>query len=188
MKTNIILSLLFTLLMCCSCGGNDKNDELGDDVITRVQDGNGKVFLESGVLVDANLNFTQAQLEQALDNYEWETDYSFYYDNNIISSNKANTDFEISFHTNRTAECPLFTSNSRIRDVAVEGKQGSFVVAEMRKPVNGHRVASHSGDEPGKFRGASGHERAFQAGEAETVQHACGKAHHILRGCADFHA
>lgn len=132
MKTNIILSLLFTLLMCCSCGGNDKNDEPGDDVITRVQDGNGKAFLESGVLVDANLNFTQAQLEQALDNYEWETDYSFYYDNNIISSNKANTDFEISFHTNRTAECPLFPSNSRIRDVAVEGKH---IMITHKEPV-----------------------------------------------------
>ena len=31
MKTNIILSLIFTLLMCCSCGGDEPNPETGSN-------------------------------------------------------------------------------------------------------------------------------------------------------------
>ena len=54
-----ILCLLMCSFLISSCGDDDKNEELGDDVITRVQDGNGKAFLESGELVDATLDFTQ---------------------------------------------------------------------------------------------------------------------------------
>ena len=116
----ILIAILLVSITSCV---DDKNKDEPDDVITRVQDGNGKVFLEGGAIVDANLDYTQAQLEQALDNYEWETDYSFYYDNKTISSNKANNGFVLLFHTNRTVECPLFPSSSRVRDVAVSGKQ-----------------------------------------------------------------
>lgn len=117
-RLNLMLLAAITMMMV-ACGKNDEPVYRN----TRDLDGNGKAFLEGGVLVDANLNFTQAQLEQALDNYEWETDYSFYYDNNTISSSKDNTGFVLSFHTNRTVECPIFTQRSRVRDVAITGKQ-----------------------------------------------------------------
>ena len=79
-----ILCLLLCSFLISSCGGDDKNDEIGDDVITRVQDGNGKVFLENGELVDATLDFTQQDLENAISSYEWERAYGFYYDNHKI--------------------------------------------------------------------------------------------------------
>ncbi len=123
MKPIYYIFIVILLVAITSCGDDKSKDEPEVDVITRVQDGNGKVFLEGGVIVDANLDYTQAQLEQALDSCEWETDYSFYYDNKTISSSKANTGFVLLFHTNRTVECPLFPSPSRVRDVAVYGKQ-----------------------------------------------------------------
>ena len=101
---------------------------------TRAMDGNGKAFLEGGVLVDANLNFTQSQLQQALNNHEWETDYSFYYDNNTIASNKSNNGFILLFHTNRTVESSMFPSSSRIRDVAVSGKQ--IIITHEESPYS----------------------------------------------------
>ena len=123
-KKQFIFVVLGTLFLFSSCGSdNKKSDEPDVDVITRVKDGNGKAFLEGGVLVNANLDYTQSQLEQALDNYEWETDYSFYYDNHTISSNKANSGFNLLIHTNRTVECPLFPESSRIRNLTVAGKQ-----------------------------------------------------------------
>ena len=66
-------------MLLVSCGDNEPE-------ITRVQDGNGKVFLETGILVDANLNFSQAELELALKTYRWEREYSFYYDNFTVSN------------------------------------------------------------------------------------------------------
>ena len=117
-KLNLMLLAAISMMMV-AC---DKNDE-PERMATRVLDGNGKVFLEGGVLVDANLDFTQSQLEQALNSHEWETDYSFYYDNNIISPSKADNGFVLSFYTNKTVECPMFTQHTRVRDVSVSGKQ-----------------------------------------------------------------
>ena len=63
-KSSIMLSVLCLLvgispIYLASCGDNENEP---DNVITRVQDGNGKVFLEKGILVDANLDYTQSEL------------------------------------------------------------------------------------------------------------------------------
>lgn len=76
------LVLVFVLVSC----GNDEPGERDHDrgLVTRPQDGNGKAFLENGKHVDANLNFTEAQLRDALSKYDWERDYCFYYDNTKV--------------------------------------------------------------------------------------------------------
>ena len=83
-KITLILMLLAAGLLAVSCGHDD--EPVDPNEITRVQDGNGKVFLESGLLVEANLNYTQNDLINALATYEWERDYCFYYDNNLKSA------------------------------------------------------------------------------------------------------
>ena len=78
-KISLYLLMILATGMFTSCGDDEPE-------ITRVQDGNGKVFLETGKLVDANLNFSEAELKQALNTYKWEREYSFYYDNQTISN------------------------------------------------------------------------------------------------------
>ena len=78
-KISLYLLMILAAGMLTSCGDDEPE-------ITRVQDGNGKVFLETGTLVDANLNFSEAELEHALNTYKWEREYSFYYDNHTISN------------------------------------------------------------------------------------------------------
>ena len=68
-KLTLILMLLAAGLMAISCGHDEPVDP---NEITRVQDGKGKVFLENGTLVDANLDYTQAELIDALNKYDWE--------------------------------------------------------------------------------------------------------------------
>ena len=81
-KLSLILLLLVTL--CVSCGNDEPNYNKKTE-ITRPKDGNGKVFVESGKLIDSNMNFTKEQLTDAMDNYEWELEYAIYYDNNTVS-------------------------------------------------------------------------------------------------------
>ena len=81
-KLSLILILEVTL--CVSCGNDEPNYNKKTE-ITRPKDGNGKVFVESGKLIDSNMNFTKEQLTDAMDNYEWELEYAIYYDNNTVS-------------------------------------------------------------------------------------------------------
>lgn len=76
----ILLSLAFVLV---SCGNVEPDDPTR---VTRPQDGNGKVFLENGTLVDATLDFTSEQLKAALSQYEWKQEYCFYYNNTEVKS------------------------------------------------------------------------------------------------------
>ena len=119
-KITLILMLLAAGLMAVSCGHDDEPVDPND--ITRVQDGNGKVFLENGTLVDANLDYTQAELEQALQQYDWEREYCFFYDNHNISSRISELRYmPIIIHTNGTIditdEYPL-----RQREYTIKGK------------------------------------------------------------------
>ena len=54
-KLTLIMMMLAAGLMAVSCG-DSKDEPVTPDEITRVQDGNGKVFLENGTLVNANLD------------------------------------------------------------------------------------------------------------------------------------
>ena len=119
-KLTLILMLLAAGLMAVSCGHDD--EPVDPNEITRVQDGNGKVFLENGTLVDANLDYSQEELEQALKLYEWEREYCFFYDNRNVSSRISELRYmPIIIHTNGTIditdEYPL-----RQREYTIKGK------------------------------------------------------------------
>ena len=72
---SVAVSMLSVLLL--ACGDRDEPEPVKPDEITRVQDGNGKVFLENGVLVNANIDYTSAELSKALTEHEWYFDYGF---------------------------------------------------------------------------------------------------------------
>ena len=84
-KLTLILMLLATGLMAVSCGHSDEPEPEKPDEITRVQDGNGKIFLENGLLVEANTTFNESLMNQALAETNWKRSYSFLYDNHHVS-------------------------------------------------------------------------------------------------------
>ena len=130
MRYTYLFFLVFTTgLMMISCG---RDEPVGADEITRVQDGNGKVFLENGLLVDANLDYTQAELEEALKSYEWEREYSFYYDNHTISSKTEIGGMPVAIHGNGTIEFDFDIEDARVRTYTVSGKK---ITAIMQAPV-----------------------------------------------------
>ena len=120
-KITLILMLLAAGLMAVSCGHDD--EPVDPNEITRVQDGNGKVFLENGTLVDANLDYTQAELEQALQQYDWEREYSFYYDNRKISPKMEINAMPRIIHPDGTIEFDFPIEEGRLRLYTVSGKQ-----------------------------------------------------------------
>ncbi len=102
---SIIISLLLVLLFMVlySCGNNDEPVDPNKDPeyeITRVKDGNGKVFLCNGELVDANLKFDQALMTEALTSTVWKRDYVFIYDNSHVSDT-----FDLGVHSSKL---PIF--------------------------------------------------------------------------------
>lgn len=119
----LALSLVFILAAC----GNDEPDD--PNKLTRVQDGNGKVFLEKGKLVDANLDYTQDQLIEALNRYEWQREYSFYYDNKTISGKDEMAWLPIKMHTDSTIEYDTDIDAAKFWDMSISGKR---ITATMR--------------------------------------------------------
>ena len=81
--------LMIAVVACCAmafvaCGDDDPSG--GDDgKITRVQDGDGKAFIEDGKLVDANLKYTRDLRDSAFSHYDWMCEYAICYDNKRIS-------------------------------------------------------------------------------------------------------
>ena len=131
-KSSIMLSVLCLLvgispIYLASCGDNENEP---DNVITRVQDGNGKVFLEKGILVDANLDYTQSELEDALSQHEWEREYCFYYDNSKVSDRVEIGGLPIIIHTNGTIEYDFGSERSRFRDLSIFGKRITATMIE----------------------------------------------------------
>jgi hypothetical protein len=116
-KTFFVIFIGFILI---SCGHDEPVDP---NEITRVQDGNGKVFLENGTLVDANLDYTQAELEQALQQYDWEREYSFYYDNRKISPKMEINAMPRIIHPDGTIEFDFSIEDARVRLYTISGKQ-----------------------------------------------------------------
>lgn len=82
--------LLIAVVACCamafvSCGDDEPSGGGDDGEITRVQDGDGKAFLESGKLVDVNLKYTRELCDSAFSHYDWTAEYAICYDNKRIS-------------------------------------------------------------------------------------------------------
>lgn len=112
--------VIFIGIIMISCGHDEPVDP---NEITRVQDGNGKVFLENGTLVDANLDYTQAELEQALQQYDWEREYSFFYDNRKISPKTEIDAMPRIIHPDGTIVFDFPAEDARVRTYTVSGKQ-----------------------------------------------------------------
>lgn len=113
-----LLSIVFVL---ASCSTEEPDDPVRE---TRPRDGNGKVFLESGKLVDANLDFTEAQLKDALSKYEWKLDYSFCYDIKKVSDKKAIGGMPIKMHTDGMMEFDFSSSaKNNFWKMSVSGKK-----------------------------------------------------------------
>ena len=121
---NLIIATLLSVMLF-SCGGNDEPEPEKSDEITRVQDGNGKVFIDNGVLVEANIDYTSAQLTKALAEHEWAFDYGFYYDNHHVSSKAEMGSYCPTFiHTNGTIEYSNFSRvEGRICAYGINGKE-----------------------------------------------------------------
>lgn len=82
--------LLIAVVACfvmafVSCGSDEPSGGGDDGKITRVQDGDGKAFLEDGKLVDANLKYTRELRDSAFSHYDWTFEYAICYDNKRIS-------------------------------------------------------------------------------------------------------
>lgn len=89
--------LLIAVLACfamafVSCGDDDPSGGGDDGKITRVQDGDGKAFLEGGKLVDANLKYTRELRDSAFAHYDWTSEYAICYDNKRISGKIKDTE------------------------------------------------------------------------------------------------
>ena len=119
-KFYLLIMLLAAGLMAVSCGHDEPVDP---NEITRVQDGNGKVFLENGTLVDANLDYTQSELIDALNKYDWEREYSFYYDNSKISPKTEIDAMPRIIHPDGTIVFDFPAEDARVRLYTVSGKQ-----------------------------------------------------------------
>ena len=119
----ILVPVFFVLLI--ACGEGDEPDPVKPDEITRVQDGNGKVFLENGVLVEANIDYTSAELSKALTEHEWYFDYGFYYDNSHVSPKKEFGGYwPTNIHVDGTIEYSKFPKQEgKIRDFSINGKE-----------------------------------------------------------------
>ncbi len=114
-KLTLILMLLATGLMAVSCGDSDEPEPVKPDEITRVQDGNGKIFLENGVLVNANIDYTSTELSKALTEHEWYFDYGFYYDNSHVSPKKEFGGYwPTNIHVDGTIEYSLKSATYRV--------------------------------------------------------------------------
>ena len=108
-----------------ACGDSDEPDPVNPDEITRVQDGNGKVFLEDGTLVDANIDYTSDALNKALISHEWYFDHGFFYDNAHVSSKQElGGNWPTNIHADGTIEYKKFPKQEgKIRDFSINGKE-----------------------------------------------------------------
>ena len=124
-KLFISFVLLSFSVALTACGGNDEPIPEKTDEITRVQDGNGKVFLENGVLVAANIDYTAAELNEALTGHEWYFDYGFYYDNHNVSPKMdLSRSFPTNIHVDGTIEYQNYPiEEGRVRDYSINGKE-----------------------------------------------------------------
>ena len=118
MKKLVFLTLALALI-CGACGSDEPDNP---NKTARVQDGNGKVFLENGVLINANIDYTQEELITALSTYNWIREYCFLYDKNKISDKMDIFAQPLKMNTDLTMEYGP-ESGSGICDLTVSGKQ-----------------------------------------------------------------
>ena len=128
-KVIFLFTVIATAIIAVSCGHSDEPDPVKPDEITRVKDGNGKVFLENGVLVAANIDFTAAELNEALTEHEWYFDYRFIYDNHKVSPKMdLSNNYPTNIHVDGTIEYRNFqVEEGKIRDYSIKGKEMTVI-------------------------------------------------------------
>ena len=139
-KLSYMLLLLLVALCAASCS-NDEPDYNRKPDLKRPQDGNGKVFIENGKLVEANMNFTR-ELTDALNNYEWEREYFFYYDNNTVSGKLLNINaLPVKIHTDKDKKMEYLYllegghTRTSYREVVIKGKL--LIAAQPSATIDG---------------------------------------------------
>ncbi|MPN60943.1 hypothetical protein SDC9_208676 [bioreactor metagenome] len=70
--------------------------------------------------------------------------------------------------------------------MAVLGKHGGFIIAEMAQPIRRECVAAHRLNQARYLACATRHQRAFERRLAEPVEYARGDADDVFGCCADF--
>ena len=142
-KLTLILMLLATGLMAVSCGHSDEPEPVKPDEITRVQDGNGKIFLENGALIEANTAFNESLMNQALAETNWKRSYGFLYDNHHVSGviEFSNRFIPLELWPDKIA---MFSDNST-RPYSVSGRAISFTVDPLSStffPTNSYTIVA----------------------------------------------
>lgn len=126
------LLLLSMVLILVACGNDEPEDPTNK--MTRPQDGNGKVFLENGTLVDATLDFTSDQLKEALSKYEWEREYSFNYDNTKVTGRIAASGMPLKITNGMMSFAwqGAGADNLTYKDIAIKGK---YIIATQHHDI-----------------------------------------------------
>lgn len=123
-----------------SCGSN--NEPENTDEITRMQDGDGRIFLAKGEPVSATTSFTRAQLNDALANYEWEREYVIYYDNKQIGDR---TDHALSphkIHANGTIELDsTFHESHPYAEIGYSVNGKKLITRDQSSALSSYRVS-----------------------------------------------
>ena len=132
-KLSLILLLLVSL--CVSCGDDEPNYNKKPK-INRPQDGNGKVFIENGKLVDGNIDYSDAQLSEALKCYDWKKQYSFYYDNDKVSGKMDIDGMPTIIHANGNMEY-WSLDGSYISTSTINLKGKLLITSQQRDPSSG---------------------------------------------------
>ncbi|MDO4511634.1 MAG: hypothetical protein Q4B68_07460 [Bacteroidales bacterium] len=114
MKISKILSIVLTfasVVAMISCGGG-KDEPDAPEVITRVKDVDGKVFVENSQMIVATTAFSGEQLQEVLSASRWARSYDLFYDKDHVSGkiSLAESQFPVALVDGTKAVFPLGTS------------------------------------------------------------------------------
>ena len=114
--SSFILISLIGLLSLASCS-HDEPEYYN-------QEATGETFIENGVLVKANTDFSTEMLTYALSKHEWKRTSVFYYDDNYVSDKFSVSGAPLFIHRNGTIEYVSgMGDDARIRQYMVNGRE-----------------------------------------------------------------
>ena len=118
MKKLVVIVLLLAAGLMAVCCGHDEPEFY-------TQEATGETFIENGVLVKANTDFSPDMLTYALSKHEWKRVSIFYYDNEEHVSDKVTIPgAPLYIHKNGTVEyISSIGDGARIRQYIINGKQ-----------------------------------------------------------------
>jgi len=110
----VSIALLLTTVVVLTACGNAKDEPDTPEVITRVKDSDGKVFIENSKMIVATTAFTNDQVREALTSAKWIRAYDLLYDKDHVSGKTSLTEnqFPVAFVGGNKAVFPLEISRS----------------------------------------------------------------------------